>query len=214
MMGTGKVFEYEAGRENDRERPAHKVCLDSFYLDKYEVTQKKWSTLKNYNNTPELGPDFPVSEITWKEAHEFCQARGQRLPTEAEWEYAARAGTQTDNPWGNGVDGDYLWYAGNSGRRLSPVGQKKPNAWGLYDMMGNVWEWVADWYSDDYYKTSPVDNPKGPRARQSWRVIRGGSWVDEEDVIRVTVRYRGMSDPTEDFWVGFRCAYTPQAKPR
>ena len=73
-------------------------------------------------------------------------------------------------------------------------------------MMGSVWEWVSDWYQDDYYKTSPVNNPQGPKERQSWRVIRGGSWLDDKEMIRVTVRYRGETDMTEDYWVGFRCA--------
>lgn len=211
-MGTDKVFYYEWGRENERERPAHKVCVSDFYLDKYEVTQEKWQAVRDYNNSPVKGPKIPVSRITWAEANQFCRDRGQRLPTEAEWEYAARAGSQADNPWGDGIDYDYLWFAGNSFRQHSPVGKKKPNAWGVYDMMGSVWEWVADWYSDNYYQSSPVQNPKGPETRQSWRVIRGASWVDEEEVIRVTVRYRGMADPTDDFWVGFRCASTTKDK--
>ncbi len=205
IMGTDKEFPYEMGWKNEREHPAHKVCLDSFYIEKYEVTQKNWEAVMGYNNSPIKGTDLPVSEIDWQQAAHYCSRVGRRLPTEAEWEYAARAGSKADNPWGNGIDRDYLWYGGNSFRKLSPVGKKKPNAWGLHDMMGSVWEWVSDWYSEDYYKESPATNPQGPR-RQSWRVIRGGSWVDEEDLIRVTVRYHGMSDPTEDFWVGVRCA--------
>lgn len=205
MMGTNKDFGYKMGWHNERERPSHKVCLDSFYLDKYEVSQKRWEEVKGYNNSPIKGPDFPVSEIDWMEAKNYCARTGKRLPTEAEWEYAARAGSQTDNPWGDGIDRDYLWYGGNSYRKLSPVGKKKPNAWGVHDMMGSVWEWTSDWFSHSYYQDSPVDNPKGPK-RNSWRVIRGGSWVDDEDFIHVTVRYEGMSDPTEDYWVGVRCA--------
>lgn len=205
MMGTDKEFPYEMGWKNERERPSHKVCLDSFYIDKYEVTQKNWETVMGYNNAPIKGAGLPISEIDWHEASDYCSRLGRRLPTEAEWEYAARAGNQADNPWGNGIDRDYLWYGGNSFRKLSPVGKKKPNDWGLHDMMGSVWEWVSDWYSEDYYKKSPLNNPSGP-VRQSWRVIRGGSWIDEEEYIRVTVRYPGMSDPTEDFWVGVRCA--------
>ncbi|NIP99470.1 MAG: SUMF1/EgtB/PvdO family nonheme iron enzyme, partial [Nitrospinaceae bacterium] len=117
------------------------------------------------------------AHISWEEANEFCTRQGTRLPTEAEWEYAARAGSQTLYPWGDEIDGDYVWYLGNSIRRLPPVGTKKPNAWGLHDMIGSVWEWVADWYSDHYYENSPVDSPQGPRDRTSWHVIRGGSWV-------------------------------------
>jgi formylglycine-generating enzyme len=204
-MGTDKVFLYKMGWKNERERPAHKVCLDSFYIEKYEVTQKNWEAVMGFNNTPIKGPDLPVSDIDWQEAVDYCSRIGRRLPTEAEWEYAARAGNKDDNPWGNGIDRDYLWYGGNSFRKLQPAGKKKPNAWELHDMMGSVWEWVSDWYAEDYYKDSPENNPQGP-ARQSWRVIRGGSWIDEENLIRVTVRYQGMSDPTEDFWVGVRCA--------
>ena len=85
------------------------------------------------------------------------------------------------------------------------MGKKLPNAWGLHDMMGNVWEWVEDWFSLDYYKNSPKKNPKGP-SRQSFRVIRGGSWMIDEKYLRVTARHRGMSDPTESYWVGVRCA--------
>ena len=205
MMGTNKVFDYKMGWKNERERPAHKVCIDGFYLDKFEVTQKEWQAVKGYNNSPIKGPDFPVSEIDWPEAKNYCARTGNRLPTEAEWEYAARAGSQTDNPWGDGIDRDYLWYGGNSHRKLSPVGKKKPNAWGVHDMMGSVWEWTSDWFSHTYYQDSPVDNPQGPK-RNSWRSIRGGSWVDDEEFIHVTVRYEGMSDPTEDYWVGVRCA--------
>ena len=205
MMGTNKVFEYKMGWQNEREQPAHKVCLDSFYLDKYEVNQKSWQALMVHNNSPIKGPDLPVSEIDWNEAVRYCAKTGNRLPTEAEWEYAARAGSKADNPWGDGIDRDYLWYGGNSHRKPSPVGTKKPNAWGLHDMMGSVWEWVADWFSHSYYEDSPVNNPQGP-PRHSWRVIRGGSWLDDEDFIHVTVRYEGMSDPTEDYWVGVRCA--------
>lgn len=205
MMGTDKTFEYKMGWFNEREKPSHKVCLDSFYLDIYEVTQKSWESVKGYNNSPIKGSDLPVSEIDWREAVNYCARTGNRLPTEAEWEYAARAGSKADNPWGDGIDRDYLWYGGNSYRKLSPVGTKKPNAWGLHDMMGSVWEWTSDWFSHDYYKESPVDNPKGPK-RNSWRTIRGGSWLDDEDFIHVTVRYEGMSDPTEDYWVGVRCA--------
>jgi len=205
LMGTDKEFSYKKGWKNERERPAHKVCMDSFYIDKYEVTQENWEAVMGYNNSPIKGPGIPVSEIDWQEAVTYCSRIGRRLPREAEWEYAARAGNQADNPWGDGIDRDYLWYGGNSFRKLSPVGKKKPNAWGLHDMMGSVWEWVGDWYSIDYYGNSPLNNPKGP-PRTSWRVIRGGSWIDEGDIIRVTVRYQGMSDPTEDFWVGVRCA--------
>ena len=211
-MGTDKTFTYELGRDNIRERPAHKVCLDDFYLDKYEISQKKFTQIMNYNPSVIVGDDFPVNHLTWDEAVSYCSRQGYRLPTEAEWEFAARADSQSINPWGGGINGDYAWHAGNSNRQPHPVGTKKPNAWGIYDMMGGVWEWVADWYSESYYQKSPINNPQGPTTRQSWRVIRGASWVDDENMFRVTIRFAGLSDPTEHFLVGGRCAYTPKTK--
>ncbi len=205
MMGTDKVLYYEEGRENTRERPVHKVCLDSFYMNITEVTQKKWQEFREDNLSPFKDPDMPASHMDWREARSYCKSKGQRLPTEAEWEYAARAGSQTINPWGDDIDTDYLWFAGNSVRKTPKVATRKANAFGLHDMMGSLWEWTEDWYSEDYYGTSPEKNPTGPDKQQSWRVIRGASWIDEEEYIRVTIRYRGESDPNEDFWVGFRC---------
>jgi formylglycine-generating enzyme required for sulfatase activity len=204
-MGTDKVFYYEHDEKNTREQPAHKVCLDPFYMDITEVPQKKWDALMKVNNAAKSGPDYPITHIQWHEARAYCKRRGHRLPSEAEWEYAARAGSQGDNPWGEGVDRDALWYAGNSVRMVSPVGRKKANAFGLHDMMGNVWEWVEDWYSPHYYEESPVDNPPGPE-QISFHVVRGASWLDEAENIRVTIRYPGETDMTEDFWVGVRCA--------
>jgi len=206
MMGTDKVFYYEHDEKNTREQPAHKVCVDDFYMDATEVPQKKWDLLMKVNNSAMQGPDLPVTHIQWHEARAYCKRRGHRLPSEAEWEYAARAGSQADNPWGDGIDRDYLWYEGNSVRRVQPVGKKKPNAFGLHDMMGNVWEWVEDWFYIHYYENSPVKNPKGPEQRVSFRVIRGASWLDGAESIRVTIRYPGETDMTEDFWVGVRCA--------
>ncbi len=206
MMGTNNIHEYEMGRKNDRERPVHKVCIDAFYLDKFEVTQKEYTKVMGVNRSWYKQDDFAVEHVTFKEAFNYCYRVGKRLPTEAEWEYAARAGSSTDYPGGNQIDGDHTWYLYNSVRKPHPVGTKKPNKFGVHDMLGSVWEWVNDWYSDHYYKESPVNNPQGPQTSQSWKVIRGGSWNDGPEQIRVTVRYRGDSDPTEQFLVGFRCA--------
>ena len=205
IMGTNQDAIYEDDDNNYREKPAHKVCLDGFYIDPYEVTQKKWDAIMKMNRSVFHHPEQPITHIYWREARSYCHKVGKRLPTEAEWEYAARAGSKTKYPWGDEIDDDYLWYAGNSPREIPHVGKKKPNAWGLYDMMGNVWEWVEDWLSHDYYKNSPVKNPKGP-ARKSFRVIRGGSWMIDEQYTRVTARHGGMSDPTLSYWVGVRCA--------
>ena len=205
IMGTNQDAIYEDDDNNSREKPAHKVCLDSFYLDIYEVTQKKWDGVMSFNRSVFHHPEQPITHIHWHEARSYCKKVGKRLPTEAEWEYAARAGSQTKFPWGDEIDDDRRWYSGNSPRQVPHIGKKSPNAWGLHDMMGNVWEWVEDWFSLDYYSNSPLKNPKGP-SRQSFRVIRGGSWMIDEEYLRVTTRHRGMSDPTESYWVGVRCA--------
>ena len=143
QMGTKEVIEFEVGRKNIRERPIHKVCLDAFHMDKYEVTQKQWEEVFegkiNIHQTPHHGPDLPVDFSKWEEATEYCSKKEKRLPTEAEWEYAARAGSKELMPWGKEIDSDYVWYEGNSVRRPHPVGSRKANAWGLHDMIGSVW---------------------------------------------------------------------------
>ena len=121
---------------------------------------------------------WPVEHVAYEKAQAFCSLQGKRLPTEAEWEYVARAGSKTKFSWGATLDRDYLWYAENSLRSQHPVGTKKANAWGVHDMLGSVWEWVSDWYSESYYKVSPVNNPQGPKARGSfssypWRFLGG-----------------------------------------
>jgi len=205
LMGTNGNAIYEDDDDNSREKPSHKVCLDSFYMDIYEVTQKKWDDVMKINRSVFRHPEQPITHIDWHEAKAYCKKIGKRLPTEAEWEYAARAGSQSRFPWGNKIDDNRMWYSGNSPREIPHVGKKTPNAWGLHDMMGNVWEWVEDWFSLNYYSKSPDKNPKGP-TRQSFHVIRGGSWMIDDEYLRVTARHRGMSDPTESYWVGVRCA--------
>jgi formylglycine-generating enzyme required for sulfatase activity len=209
LMGTNQNAIYEDDDNNSREQPAHKVCLDAFYLDKFEVSQRKWDAVMKFNRSVFHKPEQPITHIKWREARQYCKKIGKRLPTEAEWEYSARAGSQTRFPWGENIDDDYLWYSGNSPREPANVGSKIPNAWGLHDMVGGVWEWVEDWLSLNYYKSSPQKNPQGPE-RQSFRVIRGNSWMSDEPYIRVTSRHRGMSDPTLSYWVGVRCAMSPK----
>lgn len=145
----------------------------------------------------------------------FCRRLSQeegkeyRLPTEAEWEYACRAGSATRWCFGDNASqlDEYAWYERNSGRTTHPVAQKKPNAWGLYDMHGNVWEWCADWYDADYDQQSPADDPKGP-ASGALRVVRGGSWFVVPGLSRSAIRVRnhpGVRIPV----AGFRVARTP-----
>jgi len=203
QMGTATEHYYFDHEKNDRERPVHKVCLDSFYLDKYEASQKTYEKIMGRNPAVLIGADWPVEHVRFDEAWRFCALQGKRLPTEAEWEYAARAGGPEKNP---GNLHDYGWHSGNSSRTPHPVGSKKSNAWGVHDLLGSVWEWTSDWYAVTYYEKSPRNNPKGPKDRRSHHVVRGGSWPDDESLIRVGSRHPGMADATESFLVGVRCA--------
>ena len=167
------------------EYPRHKVEItEPFYLGIYEVTQAQWQVVMGNNPSHFKGDDRPVDLVSWNDVQEFIRRLNQkegtdkyRLPTEAEWEYACRGGSETVYCFGdeNSRLGEYAWYTRNSGGQTRPVGQKKPNAWGLYDMHGNVWEWCADWYEEGYYRRSPSSDPRGPSSG-SGRVLRGGSW--------------------------------------
>jgi len=167
------------------ESPRHSVTLTSFEIGKYEVTQGQWEEVMGSNPSyfDTCGDNCPVEKVSWNDAQTFITdlnsqtGQSYRLCTEAEWEYAARAGTETK--WYCGDDESCLdniaWYSDNSGDKTHPVGTKSPNAWDLHDMTGNVWEWVNDGYSSDYYSESPPTDPTGP-VSDSHRVIRGGSW--------------------------------------
>jgi len=184
--------------KTQKNEPAHQVTITkSFYMGIYEVTQEQWTEIMGENpskfNTTTLGHDAsknPVEGIIWEKAQEFIKKLNEkegtdkyRLPTEAEWEYACRAGSKGKYCFGNADFrlGRYAWYRKNSDDKTHPVGQKKPNDWGLYDMHGNVWEWCQDWYGEDYYQSSPGSDPTGPEIGTD-RVIRGSSW-------RYTARY-------------------------
>ena len=156
------------------------------------------------------GDEYPVETVSWDEVQEFIKRlnektrKNYRLPTEAEWEYAARAGSTTRYPCGDdeGCLDAIAWYDANADYTTHPVGKKLPNAWGLYDMIGNVWEWCNDWYDEKYYKNSPSNDPKGPKAG-SGRVIRGGSWGVSAGGCRSS--YRSICDPSRAYdYLGFR----------
>ena len=169
------------------EKPQHRVRITKpFYLGKYLVTQEQWEAVMGSNPSYFKGPKNPVEQVSWEDCQKFLgklnakSAAGGgkfQLPSEAQWEYACRAGSTTRYCFGDDASklGDYAWYHANSGDTTHPVGGKKPNAWGLYDMHGNVWEWCQDWYGEGYYAKSPADDPSGPTAG-SIRVIRGGGW--------------------------------------
>lgn len=194
LMGSPKS---EEGRY-EQEGPQHRVKISKpFYIGKYEVTQKQWQAVMNNNPSAHKGDDRPVEKISWYECEEFCKRLSQkvgqavRLPTEAEWEYACRAGTTTRFSFGDSdaVLGEYAWFDEKRGGNTHPVGQKKPNAWGLYDMHGNVWELCQDWHAWDSYENrpNPDTDPTGPGTGIA-RVHRGGSWLNGPRLCRSAFR--------------------------
>jgi len=182
------------------EKPAHRVTITrGFWIGQTPVTQEAYERVTGKNPSNFKGPKLPVETVNWNEAQSDCQAVGMRLPTEAEWEYAARAGT-TGSRYGD-LD-QIAWYTANSGGKTHEVMQKQPNAWGLYDMLGNVWEWTADWYADKYAGNAETD-PQGPASGQN-RVLRGGSWYDSPAYLRASVRVRNEPEVLSGD-LGFRC---------
>ena len=191
------AFRMGADNGDADERPVHQVTISkAFYLGKYEVTQKQWQAVMGKNPSLFTGdPQRPVDQVTWDDAQTFIAklnamegGKLYRLPTEAEWEYAARAGSTTIFHFGNDPKqlGDYAWYRGNADHQSHPVGQKKPNAWGLHDTLGNVWEWVQDW--EGRYPATPVTDPKGSDSG-TYRMRRGCAWNNEPNVCRTANRY-------------------------
>ena len=195
-------------------KPVHQVTLRDFYIGKFQVTQAQWKTIMGENPSSFIGDDLPVECVSWNDVQEFIKKLNEktghkyRLPTEAEWEYAARGGQNSRGykyAGSNNID-EVAWYRNNSGIGTHLVGQKKPNELGLYDMTGNVWEWCQDWYDSGYYKNSPKNNPTGPDSRSD-RVIRGGSWICVADVCRVSLRGYYTPDSKYDS-LGFRLLRT------
>ncbi|MBC1194165.1 SUMF1/EgtB/PvdO family nonheme iron enzyme [Microcystis aeruginosa BLCCF158] len=199
------------------EKPQHLVQVNSFAIGKYPITQAQYEAVMGIN--PSLfqnNPQNPVKSVSWDDAQAFCQKLSQitgktyRLPTEAEWEYACRAGTTTRYYFGDDANqlGDYAWYNGNSQRTTHPVGQKKPNAWGLYDMSGNVWEWCEDNWHDNY-KNAPSDGSAWLTDDNWYKLLRGGSWNYRPEYCRSASRnFNIRSDnplaALSDYFFGFR----------
>jgi formylglycine-generating enzyme required for sulfatase activity len=198
----------------DADEAPHQVTLTrAFELGVYEVTQEQYKKVMGTTPSEFKGPQNPVEMVSWDDAVEFCRNLSAmpaekkagyiyRLPTEAEWEYACRAGTTTKYCFGDSDSalGDYAWYDENSGNTTHPVGGKKPNPWGLYDMHGNVWEWCQDWYGD--YPSGSVTDPQGVKSG-SPRVNRGGSWYDTALYARSAAR-DGYSPDLRFYDLGFR----------
>ena len=233
----------------DDEKPRHRVTLRrDFFVGKYPVTQALWESVMGSNPSHFPGPNRPVESVSWFDVVDFCNklsrreglepvytingenvtcnwnAKGYRLPTEAEWEYSARANKRYKYSGSNNID-EVAWYDGNSGGETHPVGQKKPNGFGLYDMSGNIWEWVWDWWSDDYStemstgvsvenqldstekNLDSVENPTG-NPTGSIRVSCGGGWRNHPERVRASIRY--ADDPTLRFSsLGFRICRFP-----
>ncbi len=209
----GGFFEMGSKRGEADELPAHKVWVDSFLMDKYELTQEQYVKLVGSNPSSFRGAGRPVDTISWTDAVLYCnlrsraeglepcydeesetwqcdfQANGYRLPTEAEWEYACRAGAETEHYFGRDPRAlkKYGWYIDNSFKKTHSVGKKSPNRWGLHDMYGNVAEWCNDVYDTNYYKRSPSKNPRGPEEGDI-KVLRGGGWQDSADCLRSSWR--------------------------
>jgi formylglycine-generating enzyme required for sulfatase activity len=188
--------EFYMGSEEDEEEPVHKVKINNpFYLGTYPVTQREWKAVMGDNPSKFKGDDLPVEQVSWNDIQEFIKKLNEkedtdkyRLPSEAEWEYACRAGTTTKYSFGDSESelGDYAWYLDNAGDKTHPVGRKKPNSWGLYDVHGNVWEWVQDsWHSN--YNGAPND---GSAWESGGGVFRGGSCSDYARRCRSAVRLR------------------------
>ena len=230
----GGFFEMGSAKEGLDESPAHKVWVSPFLIDRYEVVQEQYVKLVGANPSSFKDPGRPVDTVTWTGAALYCnlrsraeglepcydeqsdtwqcnfKANGYRLPTEAEWEYACRAGTEREYYFGSDPRAlkKYAWYAGNSSKKTHLVGQKIPNQWGLYNMYGNVAEWCNDVYGENYYKTSPSNDPRGPEKGEI-KVLRGGGWQDHIGSIRSSWRASenfSFVDACIMDSMGFRCA--------
>lgn len=220
MMGCNEAVDKRCATN---EKPYHKVYLDAYYIDKYEVTVAEYTacvkagkcTLGNSGDFCNYGREdrqnHPINCVDWNQARTYCEWMGKRLPTEAEWEKAARGTDGRVYPWGN------IWNPRNAnwddnGREggyteTTPVGSFAGGVspYGAYDMSGNVWEWVSDWYDGGYYKISPSSNPRGPESGR-FRVLRGGGWLSlNPNYLRASIRIRNVPDDTNGS-VGFRCA--------
>lgn len=230
---------FAMGDKDEPDAPAHEVTVSPFYMDKCLVTQAQYQKAMGDNPSRWKAETNPVESVRWSDAVKFCNARskleglepcynletwecnfdanGYRLPTEAEWECACRAGAKTAYFFGDSPSqlADYAWFETNSGGHPQPVGQKKPNAWGLYDICGNLWQWCNDFYGVEYYAQSPEKDPRGPKEGDT-KVVRGGAWKFSGDNCRCGYRYNenpGYVDVCFGYDIyGFRCVRSAPAR--
>jgi formylglycine-generating enzyme required for sulfatase activity len=225
LIPAGQFLMGSADSDKDArgaERPQHPVRITKpFYLGKYEVQQAQWEAVMGNNPSTFKGATNPVEQVSWDDCQQFLDKltaktaeQGGRfvLPTQAEWEYACRGGSTTRFSFGDAARslGEYAWYKDNSEQKTHPVGKKKPNAWGLYDMHGNVWEWCHDLYDEKYYSNTATDDPQGPSLGVR-RVLRGGSWRIPAGICRSAGCDSGVPG-YRDTGLGFRVARVPLDK--
>ena len=203
----------QGGDARSDEKPAHQVTLSDYYIGKYEVTQEEWQAVMGKNPSAFKGNNNPVEKVSWDDCQKFIKKLNQltglkfALPTEAQWEYAARGGNQSKGykySGSNNID-DVAWYDSNSGNKTHSVGTKAPNELGLFDMSGNVWEWCSDRYGS--YSSSAQTNPVGPSSGYN-RVLRGGSWNNLAWRCRVSFRYYNYPS-NRNYYIGFRVVLVP-----
>ena len=198
--------QYAAGEPD--ELPVHEVCLDNFYIGKFEVTQKEYQKVMGNNPAVFKGEANPVEQVSWYDTQKFLQKLNQqsglnfRLPTEAEWEFAARSGGKNEKFSGSNTIDDVAWWDKKRERGTRPVGMKQANGLGLYDMSGNVWEWCQDWYSKEYYALGVKNNPTGPDSGTQ-KVFRGGAWNTYPRLAR-TAKRRHYLPSVRGNMLGFR----------
>ena len=233
---------FEMGNDSGApdEAPVHKVAIAPFLMDRYEVTQELFAKVELPDPSHFKAPKNPVDQANWTDAARFCNERsraeglqpcydeekwqcnfeadGYRLPTEAEWECACRAGTAATYSFGDNPLAlkEYAWFSENAGKKTHPVGQKKPNAWGLYDMHGNVAEWCNDIFDKEYYHKSPASDPRGPESGAREKIVRGGAWNSSAASCRSS--YRSGDPSLNDTCLasdalGFRCVRRQEKKP-
>ncbi|MBU0479598.1 MAG: formylglycine-generating enzyme family protein [Proteobacteria bacterium] len=193
------------------EQPVHEVCVDDFFLGRYEVTQEQWRQVMGENPSYfGRGGNYPVEQVSWNDVQAYLDrlnrrsGRNFRLPTEAEWEYACRSGGKDEKYCGGDAVDSLAWHDANSNGATHPVGTRQPNTLGLYDMSGNVWEWTGDRFDPAYYAASPRTNPLGSGSGSD-RVFRGGAWNFKTKYLRATSRF-WLTPDDRHFFLGFRLA--------